>query len=425
MSDRARPSGQGELFPIGAVAGFDLADPVLVAAAWSRLAEPGDLAAGAAVAALGGRAALELVLAGRPLGEPRLAAAVQRWRARASGLDPARDVALIRSLGGDVLHPGDSRWPEALRDLGEAAPHCLWTRGDPTLLAAARDGGVAVVGARASTNYGAHVATEVVAALASEGRVIVSGGAFGIDAVAHRVALAAGGATVAVMAGGLDRFYPAAHAELLARVAREGCVVAEVPPGCTPSRFRFLTRNRLIAALPAGCVVIEAGWRSGTLSTANHASALLRPVGAVPGPVTSVASAGCHRLIREGQAVCVCDADQVRELLAPLGEAGPRAGSGAAGAGLGGVGAGLGGVGATEGPVEAAGWAGGLPPGLEERERRLWDALPARASAAADSVARVAGLAPSEARSALGRLVLLGFVEEDQGRYRRTPPRRR
>ncbi|WP_454294387.1 DNA-processing protein DprA [Salana multivorans] len=390
--DRVEP---GALIPTGTYVAFDLGDPVLVAAAWSRLAEPGDLAADAVVSALGARPALELVLSGAPVTEPRLAAAVRRWRTRMPGLDPAADVALLTSLGGVLLHRGDARWPESLLDLGNTQPHCLWVRGNPALLAAAADGGIAVVGARASTAYGEHVAADLVAALAAEGRVIVSGGAFGIDAVAHRVALASGGATVAVMAGGPDRFYPAAHHELLQRVAREGCVVAEVPPGCPPTRFRFLTRNRLIAALPTACVVVEAGWRSGTLSTANHATSLLRPVGAVPGAVTSAASAGCHRLIREGQAVCVCDAEQVRELLEPV---------------------------EVERLAEPEpGRATGVPAGLPDREQRAWDALPVRGTGTLESVARAAGFTVTETRAALGRLVLQGHAAETAGRYRRTP----
>ncbi|OJX95669.1 MAG: DNA protecting protein DprA [Micrococcales bacterium 73-15] len=293
-----------------------------------------------------------------------------------------------------MLHRGDPRWPASLFDLGGAEPHCLWVRGDPSLLSAARVGGVAVVGARASTPYGEHVAADLVAALAAEGRVVVSGGAFGIDAVAHRVTLAAGGSTVAVMAGGLDRFYPAANGGLLRRVAREGCVVAEVPPGCTPTRFRFLTRNRLIAALAAGCVVVEAAWRSGTLSTANHAAELMRPVGAVPGPVTSAASAGCHRLIREGQAVCVGDADEVRELLGPV----------AASALV---------------PEPDVGRLGDAP-GLSERERRVWDALPTRRAVRLDAVARAAGFTVAETRAALGRLAARQHVVEGPEGYRRS-----
>lgn len=386
--------GSGRAWSGAAFVPFDRDDPVLVAAAWSRLVEPGDRAAGEVVAALGAAPALELVLGGEHLGEPHLDAAVERWRTRVGELDPARDVELIRTLGGIVLHRGDPRWPASLFDLGGAEPHCLWVWGDPSLLSAARVGGVAVVGARASTPYGEHVAADLVAALAAEGRVVVSGGAFGIDAVAHRVTLAAGGSTVAVMAGGLDRFYPAANGGLLRRVAREGCVVAEVPPGCTPTRFRFLTRNRLIAALAAGCVVVEAAWRSGTLSTANHAAELMRPVGAVPGPVTSAGSAGCHRLIREGQAVCVGDADEVRELLGPV----------AASALV---------------PVPDVGRLGDAP-GLSERERRVWDALPARRAVRLDAVARAAGFTVAETRAALGRLAARQHVVEGPEGYRRS-----
>ncbi|WP_235866112.1 DNA-processing protein DprA [Serinibacter arcticus] len=301
---------------------FDVDDDRLARVAWGRLAEPCDLHAGALVAALGPSDALRWVLRPgerpprSPWGTTVWERARARWVPRMPTVDPGREIAGIERLGGSLLVPGDECWPDRFADLDAAAPHCLWVRGDPALLLGSA---VSVVGARASTGYGEHVAGELSASLASSGTVVVSGGAHGIDAVAHRTALAVGGGTVAVMAGGLDRFYPAGNSALLERVAREGVVVAEVGPGSAPSRSRFLTRNRLIAALGGVCVVVEAGWRSGTLSTAMHAARLLRPVGAVPGPVTSAASAGCHRLIREGVAVCVTDAAEVRELLGARG----------------------------------------------------------------------------------------------------------
>lgn len=377
--------------------GFDLDDPLLVAVAWARLAEPGDPAVGALVATHGQTGALRWLLAPQDGLGPREGALHRRLTTRLDVLDPEREVRGIERLGGLVLHPGDPRWPVGLRELGVAAPHCLWVRGDVRLVSAACEGGVAIVGARASTTYGEHVAGELAAALAAEGRVVVSGGAYGIDAVAHRVALAVGGRTMAVMAGGLDRYYPSGNADLLARVAREGALVAEVGPGSAPSRSRFLTRNRLIAALSVGCVVVEAGWRSGTLSTANHAADLLRPVGAVPGPVTSAASAGCHRLLRSGQAVCVTDAAEVGELLGPMGTS-------------------L----APEMPDADVARARDAPAGLAERERRVWEALPVRGAASPMSVARVSGLEPAETRRALGRLELAGYAAREGARYRRT-----
>lgn len=371
---------------------FDVDDPALAAVAWARLAEPGNRAAGALVGALGHPDALRWLIAPTPAGTA-VTRARAGWLARLEVLDPAREVAAITRLGGTVLHASDPRWPTALADLGQSVPHCLWVRGDPELLGRAREGGLAVVGARACTAYGEHVTTELVASLAGEGRVIVSGGAYGIDVVAHRAALAVGGGTMAVMAGGLDRFYPAGNGDLLARVAEQGAVVSEVGPGSAPSRSRFLTRNRLIAALTAGCVVVEAGWRSGTISTANHAAALLRPVGAVPGPVTSAASAGCHRLLREGQAVCVTDAEEVRELVGPVGLLAP------------------------ERAEEVR--EGDLPPGLAPREQRVWEALPARGGARLESITRVSGLGEGEVRAALGRLELLGHIGLSGDRFSR------
>ncbi|GMA31805.1 DNA-processing protein DprA [Litorihabitans aurantiacus] len=384
----------------------------LARVAWGRLAEPCDLQAGALTQGLGHGDALRWLREGAgpppvdaPWGQDVWARARARWRPRLAGLDPEREIAGIARVGGSVVVPGDETWPVALDDLEAAAPHCLWVRGDPALLVAGdarRDasgltGAVAIVGARASTGYGEHVTGELAASLADSGLAVVSGGAFGIDAVAHRTALAVGGPTVAVMAGGLDRFYPAGNADLLARVAREGAVVAELGPGSSPSRSRFLTRNRLIAALAQVCVVVEAGWRSGTLSTAMHAARLLRPVAAVPGPVTSAASAGCHRLIREGVAVCVSDAAQVRELLPGGGE-----------------------TLAAEPDDAAVRRAGDVPAGVSTLDARVWEALPARGGASIDSLVRVAGAAPGAVRAALGSLELAGHVRREGDRYRRT-----
>ncbi len=172
-------------------------------------------------------------------------------------------------------------------------------------------------GARAATSYGEHVAQSLANDIAGQGGVIVSGGAYGIDGAAHRAALASGGRTVAVLAGGLDRPYPTGHRELLDQVGREGALVSELPPGSTPTRWRFLARNRLLAAVSAATVVVEAGYRSGSLHVAAQAAGLGRPVGAVPGPVTSAASAGCHRLLREGTARVVTDIADLCALTSP------------------------------------------------------------------------------------------------------------
>jgi len=250
---------------------------------------------------------------------------------------------------------------------------------------------VAVVGARACTSYGEHVTAAMSAGLADAGWTVVSGGAYGIDAVAHRAALAAGGTTVAFLAGGVDRLYPAGNATLLAAIQESGgSLVSEVPPGSVPSKVRFLQRNRLIAAASRATVVVEAAWRSGALSTATHAAGLLRPVGAVPGPVTSAASAGCHRLLRDGCAVCVTDAAEALELV------------GAFGRDL-----------APDRPTPDR-----PGDGLDIDLRRMLDALPVRRPAPVESIARSACLTVSEVRSGLGRLELAGLAEQDGGRWR-------
>ena len=209
--------------------------------------------------------------------------------------------------------PGDAEWPAAIDDLGDHAPAVLWVRGDPTHLVVPSR--VSIVGARAATAYGDTVAAELAGDLAATGSVVVSGGAYGIDGSAHRAALGAGGGTIAFLAGGVDRAYPAGHQHLFDRIRESGALVSELPCGAAPTKFRFLSRNRLIAALADATVVVEAGWRSGSLNTAGHASSLGRPLGTVPGPITSAASAGCHRLMREYDAQCVTNAAEVRELM--------------------------------------------------------------------------------------------------------------
>jgi DNA protecting protein DprA len=239
-------------------------------------------------------------------------------------LAPRRALDAADRIGCRLLVPGDPGWPTVLDDLDATAPLCLWVRG-PADLHALSARSVALVGARAATPYGEHVAADLAAGIAEAGGLVVSGGAYGIDVAAHRGALSAGGITVALLAGGVDRTYPAGNRDLLESLAREhGAVVAECPPGTAPVRSRFLLRNRLIAALAGATVVVEAAWRSGALSTAAHAGALLRPLGAVPGPVTSMASVGCHRPLRDGAAVCVTSTADVLELIGPPGGAVPE-----------------------------------------------------------------------------------------------------
>lgn len=289
---------------------------------WSALTEPGDGVAGALVGALGARDALELVLHRRGserlmercgLAAPVARAAVQRWRARAG--DAAQTAPAARRADVRVLTPESGPWPARLADLGPHAPLCLWVRGAVSEVVAAGPA-VALVGARAATSYGEDVVADLATELGRTGVSIVSGGAYGIDGMAHRAALAAGAVTVAWLAGGVDRAYPAGHRGLLDQVvASGGALVGEAPCGAAPTKWRFLARNRLIAAGSDATVVVEAGWRSGSLNTAGHAASMGRPLGAVPGPITSATSAGCHRLFREYAAQCITSADDVRELL--------------------------------------------------------------------------------------------------------------
>jgi len=233
-----------------------------------------------------------------------------RWRSHLPRVPAGAALARHAAEGIRLICPGEPGWPPQLDDLGAARPYALWVRGTADLRASCEKS-LAVVGARAATAYGKHVATCIAADLAGRGWAIVSGAAYGIDAAAHHGALTAGGATVAVLACGPDIPYPRAHAGLLADIADRGTVVSEYPPGRQPSRLRFLARNRIIAALAHGTVVIEAAERSGTLATARHASDLNRPLMAVPGPVTSSMSAGCNALIRDHRAACVAKADDI------------------------------------------------------------------------------------------------------------------
>lgn len=402
-------------------------------ASWSRLVEPGDEMAGMLIAALGAQDALawlrEAVAASSPAREVdqlqgvlgsatadgrcsgagedawgedgssriggsarrRLLAGVARWSPRLNGLDARRELQVLERLGGAVVHPGTAGWPMALDDLGVGAPPCLWVRGEADLRSTlARS--VALVGARAATGYGEHVAADLAAGLADRRFAVVSGGAYGIDAAAHRGAMAGGGQTAVFLAGGVDRPYPAGNAALLARVLETGgSVVSEVPPGSVPSKTRFLQRNRLIAAAGVATVVVEAAWRSGALNTAGHAAALLRPVGAVPGPITSMASAGCHRLLRDGVAVCVTDADEVAELAGDLGGDTPPARDG------------------LRAEVD----------GLGPDARKVLDALPVRRGAVVESLTRAAGLSLAQVNAVLGPLELEGLAERDGPGWRR------
>jgi DNA processing protein len=243
----------------------------------------------------------------------------------------AQDFERAAEAGARLVVPEDDEWPAwpllaleqaARRGVAEAVPPlALWVTGDVPLGTAA-DRAVAVVGARASTDYGEHHAAELSYGLATRGVPVFSGAAYGIDGTAHRGALAASGVTVAVLGCAVDAGYPAGHAGLLTRIARNGgAVVSEYPPGTPPARHRFLIRNRLIAALTEGTLVVEAGRRSGARNTASTAGALGKVVMAVPGPISSGMSVGCHELIRDGRATLVSTVDEVLETVGRFGAA--------------------------------------------------------------------------------------------------------
>jgi len=251
------------------------------------------------------------------------------WR----GVDrSAEDLATAARLGVRLVIPEDDEWPVAsvkamegavARGVSDLAPPlALWVRGSQRVdEAMAR--AVAIVGARDATPYGVRVTADLASGLAEWGWTVVSGGAYGIDGAAHRGALAVGGTTTAVLACGLLSPYPAGHAALFDRIAAAGLLVSEWPPDCAPQRHGFCIRNRLIAALSSGTVVVEAGVRSGTTSTVRRALELGRAVMAVPGPVTSAQSAGCHRLLQQGDVQLATGVQDVLESLG--GAAGCRA----------------------------------------------------------------------------------------------------
>ena len=278
------------------------------------LAEPGNIALGALLGVAGPAEVLARIRSGAPGAIAASRTALGRWRARLAQVPADAGLADAQRKGIRLICPGDPEWPPQLDDLGTHHPYALWARGND--LRAPCEQAVAVVGSRAASAYGTHVATDLAAGLAGSGWTVISGAAYGIDAAAHHGALLADGPTVAVLACGADIAYPRGHATLLATIATRGTIVSEYPPGQQVSRTRFLTRNRVIAALSAGTVVVEAGQRSGALTTARHAQKLSRPVMAVPGPVTSAQSAGCHQLIRDGAACVTSTADILTHLAA-------------------------------------------------------------------------------------------------------------
>jgi DNA processing protein len=289
--------------------------------AMSRLAEPGDRRLGELIDTHGAMAVEALIRSANP---PEGFPDRRHWH-----IDVDHDLRAAQRCGAQPVIPTDLTWPKALNDLGPAMPLLLWVRGRPELVSLAGTRGVSVVGARAASPYGEQVAASLAADLADRAWVVVSGAAYGIDGAAHRGALTVEGNTVAVLACGIDHCYPRGHQELVSNIAVRGAVITELPPGSEPWRSRFLERNRLIAALTRGTVVVEAGIRSGASHTARRAAQLARSVMAVPGPVTSATSLGCHELIRCEGACLVNDVHDVLDIVGELGiDARPRRRSG-------------------------------------------------------------------------------------------------
>jgi DNA processing protein len=254
--------------------------------------EPGDERVGRAVAEFGAIEAVQIWQRG--IGAKAMINSItQVLESRA--IEQA--VKSLNSVQGRFITPQDAEWPVALDDLDLATPVGLWCVGSGDLGELANRS-LAIVGARAATAYGERVATDIAAQAAQESVTVVSGAAYGIDAAAHRGVLLAAGKTIAVLACGVDVAYPVSHRGLLTRISEGGVVVSEAPPGAKPHKHRFLIRNRLIAALAQGTLVVEAALRSGSLSTSNWAHTLGREVWGIPGPITSASSAGVHTAIR-------------------------------------------------------------------------------------------------------------------------------
>ena len=354
----------------------------------SLLAEPGDPRLVRFLADAEPAEVLDAVVRGRAIGG---VAPPQSWLERAERLDALVATTLVKAKAAGLrwLCRTDHDWPPQLADLDHldplngstGAPMGLWLRGRGNL-ARLVESSVAIVGARDATTYGAEVAADLGADVSDAGMTVVSGAAYGIDACAHRGALAMGKPTIAVLAGGADVDYPRAHTALLARIAADGLVVSEQAPGQIPMKARFLSRNRLIAGLTQGTVVVEAARRSGSLNTLNWADQLGRVTMGVPGPVTSQASVGVHEAMRTGKAMLVTSGADIAEALGGLGVA-------------------------DSSPARAAETA---YDGMAVAERRTLDAVPWGTPRTTAVIAGELRISDAHAQLQLGRLESLGYV---------------
>ncbi len=404
---------------------------LLAAAYLSRVAEPAVVPLWLLVQEHGYAAAAEAIRDGEV--PPEVADCTQ---ARRTSADPHADLAAAERNDIRLITPSSAEWPHyafaAMYRLarrrsvewltgrrtrparGELIPPlALWLRGHGEL-APVGVRSVALVGSRAASPYGERLAADFGYGLARQDVVVISGGAYGIDAAAHRGALAADGMSVLVSAGGLDRPYPVAHRNLYDRTAEQGVLVSERPPGSAPHRQRFLSRNRLIAALGGATVVVEAGQRSGALNTAGYARDLGRPVLAVPGPVTSAMSVGCHRLLQRddrpahlvtsvadvlGFCTLTGGASDLADDLAAEHDPGTAAGD-------------------EPGAREAASGSARLPDGLDLPARSVLDGFPARGPVTEAQLARLSGQPVSAVLSALPVLLAHGLIAGSREGYR-------
>lgn len=326
-----------------------------------------------------------------------------RWNRRMERTLNA-EAHMAATCGAWLVTPADPLWPPQLNDLGPARPYGLWCRGDSRhLLDVASAPSVALVGSRDPSIYGTEATTHLAAELARRGYTVISGGAMGIDIAAHRAALTQQGSdlpTIAFMAGGLDRLYPAQNSDALNMIVDRGLIMSEVSVGNTPTRWRFLERNRLIAALARHTIVVEARWRSGALNTARHAMEIGRTLWAVPGQINSPNSVGTNRLLRDGLAQTLTEAADILEYDAAAGfELGTE----------------------HESEWDQAASSSALDE-LTERQGRVWDDLSPRSYRGVDEIAAALGLSARDVMADLFHLGRCGLAESSGTSWRKVRP---